>query len=183
VRSLKLVSVALVSVLLVACTTPAQVTKPDAMTERKAALFEASADRAKVYLINGKIAGIAGDMFGLNHGYPSDFFIDSRLIGSMNKDDALVFDLRPGVYRFSWNVRSTDLIDKKTVANDAEVRVGGGDIVVLLGDYNQGGAAFGGLIGAMISPPKTNVRRGSISDVSKKTFVVPQSCDAQLCIK
>jgi hypothetical protein len=77
----------------------------------------------------------------------------------MNKEDVMVFELKPGVYNFSWNVRSTDPIDKKSEPQIFEYRLGEGDIVVLRGDYDLGGAGSFGLIGSMFSPPKTEIKK------------------------
>lgn len=179
-RIAKFMLVAVLGTFLAGCTTPATVTRTDTVSERRAANFEVAPDRAKVYFVNGKIVG---NLFGLNHRYPSDLFVDSQPVGSMNKENVMVFDLPPGKYKFSWNVRSTDMIDKKTVPRETEFRVAGGDVLVLRGDWDPGASGSFGLIGAMISPPKTEIRRGDRADVGGKEFVLPQTCDVSLCLK
>lgn len=89
-------------------------------------------------------------MFNMKHQYPSDFIVDGKTIGSKNKEDALVFEVKPGKYDFYWNVRSTDPIDKKANPQVMPIILQGGDIVVLQGDYSLGGATMFGLIGAMV---------------------------------
>lgn len=165
---------------LCACTTPAASIKADADTTKKAVQFLTSDDRAKVYFVNGKMIG---NIFGLNHKYPSDLYVNSQLIGSMNKDDALVFELLPGTYQFHWSVRTTDPIEQKAVAQPQQLELKGGDMIVLLGEYDIGGAAMFGLVGALVAPPKTSISRGDRPAVNGKSFVVPQSCPASVCAR
>lgn len=176
----KRLTILVVAILLTGCTTPAVVLKSDPETARKASAFEVKPDRAKVYFVSGKIVG---NIFGMSHGYPSDLYVNSQLVGSKNKEDAMVFELNPGVYNFSWNVRSTDLIDKKTEPRQFETRLGAGDVVVLRGDWDPGAAHAFGLLGAMVSPPKTEIRRAERTEIANKSFVLPQSCDVKLCLK
>lgn len=163
-----------------ACTTPAIVTKADAETAQKAMAFEVPNDRAKVYFVNGIIMG---NMFKMKHQYPSDFIVDGKTIGSKNKEDVLVFELKPGKYDFSWNVRSTDPIDKNANPQVMSTILKGGEVVILQGDYSLGGAAMFGLIGGMVSPPKTWLSKADRSEVLGKSIVMPQTCEAQLCLK
>lgn len=163
-----------------ACTTPAVVSKADADTTQKAMAFEVPNDRAKVYFVNGKVME---NMFNMKHQYPSDFIVDGKTIGSKNKEDALVFEVKPGKYDFSWNVRSTDPIDKNATPQIMPIILKGGEVVVLQGDYSLGGAAMFGLIGGMVSPPKTWLNRAEKSEVNGKTIVLPQTCEVQVCLK
>lgn len=163
-----------------ACTTPAVVSKADTDATQKAMSFEVSKDRAKVYFVNGKIIE---NMFNMKHQYPSDFIVDGKTIGSKNKEDALVFEVKPGRYDFSWNVRSTDPIDKKANPQVMPIILQGGEIVVLQGDYSLGGAAMFGLIGGMVSPPKTWLNKADRSEVQGKTIVLPQNCEVNVCLK
>jgi hypothetical protein len=164
---------------MVACATPAVVLKSDPETARQASAFEVKADRAKVYFVSGKIVG---NIFGMSHSYPSDLYVNSQLVGSKNKEDVMVFELAPGIYNFSWNVRSTDPIDKKTEPRQFEKSLKAGEVVVLRGDWDPSGTALG-LLGAMIAPPKTEIRQAERSEISNKSFVLPQSCNVKLCLK
>jgi hypothetical protein len=176
---MKILFIVLICLGLQACTTPAVVSKADDITTMKAMSFDVKTDRAKVYFVNGKILE---NMFNMKHQYPSDFMIDGKVIGSKNKDDALVFEVKPGKFNFSWNVRSTDLIDKNAVPQIMALNVMPGEILVLKGDYSMGGGAFG-LIGAMISSPKTWLIKTERAEIQGKNIVLPQSCDANVCLK
>jgi hypothetical protein len=165
---------------LCACTTPAVAIRADSDTTKRAAQFLTSGDRAKVYFVNGKMIG---NVFGLNHKYPSDLYVNSQLIGSMNKDDALVFELWPGTYQFHWSVRSTDPIEQKATAQSQLIQLKGGDVVVLLGEYDLGGSAMFGLVGALVAPPKTSILPGERLAVNGKSFVIPQSCPTSVCAR
>jgi len=57
-----------------------------------------------------------------------------------------------------------------------------GQILVLRGDYDQGGSHFG-LIGAMINHPTSVIVIARQEDVLKKKAVIPQSCESNLCIR
>lgn len=155
------------------CTTQAIVSKPDVDTTKRAASFEVGRDRSKVYFINGKMVG---NLFNMKHKYPSDFIINGKIIGSMNKDDVMVMELRPGNYELSWNVRSTDLINKKSVPQLININIKGGEIIILQGDYSLGGASMFGLIGSMVSSPKAFLSKGDRPDIQGKNVVTPQYC-------
>ncbi len=165
---------------LCACATPASVLQADAETTRKASQFSTTDDRGKIYFVNGKMIG---NIFGLGHKYPADLYVNAQLIGSMNKDDALVFEVRPGEYQFHWNARTTDPIDQKALQQQRLVRVNGGDVVILQGDFDPGGAAMFGLVGALVAPPKTSILPSSRSEVNGKSFVLPQSCPSSICVR
>jgi hypothetical protein len=177
---MKFVLIVLTCLVLQACTTPAIVSKADDVTTQKAMAFEVSKDRAKVYFVNGKIVE---NMFNMKHQYPSDFLINGKTVGSKNKEDALVFEVKPGKFDFSWNVRSTDPIDKNALPQTMSINLTPGEILVLRGDYSLGGAAMFGLIGGMVSPPKTWLIKTEKSEISGKTIVLAQDCDANLCLK
>jgi len=179
-NAMKFILIILTCFGLQACTTPAIVSKADDATTQKAIAFEVSNDRAKVYFVNGKIVE---SMFNMKHQYPSDFIVDGKVIGSKNKEDALVFEVKPGKFNFSWNVRSTDPIDKNAAQQVMPVNLMPGEILVLRGDYSLGGAAMFGLIGGMVSPPKTWLIKAEKSEIQGKTIVLAQSCDINVCLK
>ncbi len=165
--------IATIASLLLGCTTPAKVVTASNTVAENAKNFRVKNEKAKIYFVNGKLVG---NIFGVNHKYPSDFYINSQLIGSMNHTDAMVFEIDPGNYTFSWNVRSTDPIDKKCEPQPFEMRVAAGDVLVLRGDYDLAGASSFGLIGSLISPPKSELKRDSRKAVEGKQFVEPQQC-------
>lgn len=161
------------------CMTPAVVMQADSQVVGRAMSFDVSPDRARVYFISGIISE---NMFNMSHKYPSDFMLNGKLIGSKNKDDVMVFELRPGSYDFAWSVRSTDLIDKNSVPQTMSLILSPGEIVVLQGDYSMGGGAMFGLLGSMISPPKTWLVRADRSKALSKNVVVPQNCEVNVCL-
>lgn len=172
---------ALVTVLLAACQTPAIVQQADSDSENRAKTFQVDAAKGKIYFVNGQIT--YGGFLTQTHPYPSDFIVNDKVIASMNKENVLVFDLVPGNYEFSWMPRSSDPIDKNSVPNKLKTRVDGGKIVILRGDYSLGGAMAFGLIGSMVSPPQTSIVFGAKNDILNKTVVMPQNCPAAMCIK
>ena len=177
---MKFILLVLACLSLQACTTPAIVSKADDATTLKAMSFEVSNDRAKIYFVNGRIVE---NMFNMKHQYPSDFIVDGKVIGSKNKEDALVFEVKPGNFNFSWNVRSTDPIDKNAAPQVMSINLVAGEILILRGDYSLGGAAMFGLIGGMVSPPKTWLIKTDKSEIQGKTIVLAQNCDVNVCLK
>ena len=73
--------------------------------------------------------------------------------------------------------------DKNANPQIMSVILQGGEVLVLQGDYSLGGAAIFGLIGGMVSPPKTWLRRAERAEVQGKTIVLPQNCDVNVCLK
>jgi hypothetical protein len=165
--------------ILTGCMTPAIVQTADDTTRTKALSFEVPPDRGRVYFVSGTVKE---NIFGMKHKYPSNFFVHGQNIGSKNPDDVMVFDLKPGQYEFRWSVRSTDPIDKNSSPEPYRAVITGGRSIVLRGDYSIGGAMFG-LVGGMVSPPKSFLVEGIRDDVMGKNVVVPQSCHAEICLK
>ena len=161
------------------CNTPALVNKVDEDTQKNALNFQPNPQFARVYFVTGKIMGT---MFNNNHSYPADIFVNTTQIGSINKDNVLYFQLKPGNYDFSWAVRNTNLIVKQTVPQKTNFDIFAGQVLVLRGDYNQGGSVFG-LLGAMIAPPTSVITVADRDEASKKQVVTPQTCDPSLCPK
>ncbi len=168
----------MLSLSLIACTTPAVVQKADSDVENKAKSFQVDPNKSKIYFINGKMTS---GLFNPIHSYPSDLAINDIVIGSMNKENVLVVDLLPGTYEFSWLPRSTDMIDKKSVPQKTKLKVDGGQVLVLQGDYSMGGAAYFGLLGSMVSPPTTSIVVANREDVKNKVVVSPQNCKPSIC--
>jgi hypothetical protein len=165
---------------LVGCATPALVQNADDATRAKALAFDVSSDRGRVYFVSGSVKE---NIFGLKHKYPSNFFVHGQNIGSKNPENVMVFDLRPGQYEFQWGVRSTDPIDKNSVPAPFRAVVPPGGVLVLRGEYSIGAAMVLGLVGSMVSPPRSFLVEGSRDEVVGKVVVVPQTCPPTICLK
>ena len=174
----KIILSSVLSLSLIACTTPAVVQKADSDIENKAKSFHVDSNKSKIYFINGKMTS---GLFNPTHSYPSDLAINDVVIGSMNKENVLVVDLLPGMYEFYWLPRSTDMIDKNSVPQKTKLKVDGGQVLVLQGDYSMGGAAYFGLLGSMVSPPTTSIVVASREDIKNKVVVSPQNCKPSIC--
>ena len=179
IHTFRILSAMFIFGLLGGCTTPAVVQKADPLSEYKAKIFDVDASKSKIYFVNGKATP---NMFNIDHPYPSDFYVNDIAVGSMNKDNAMVIDLIPGQYDFHWLPRSTDLIDKNSVPQKSRIKVEGGQVIVLRGDYSLGAAAFFGLIGSIASPPKS-ITVAMKDDISSKVIVLPQNCKTNFCAK
>lgn len=164
---------------LTGCMTPAIVQSADDTTRLKALSFDVPPDRGRIYFVSGTIKE---NIFGMKHKYPSNFFVHGQNIGSKNPEDVMVFDLKPGQYEFHWVVRSTDPIDKNSTPETFRAVVTGGKVVVLRGDYSMGGAMFG-LVGSMVSPPKSFLVEVGRDEVMGKNVVIPQSCHSGICLR
>lgn len=180
IRNKNIVLATLLTLMLAGCTTPALVQKADAISEKKAKEFHTEPNKTKIYFVNGKMtSGFINPM----HSYPSDILVNDVQIGSMNKENVMVFDVAPGSYDVSWMPRSTDPIDQKATQNKLKINALGGQVIVLQGDYSMGGAAGFGLLGAMVSPPATSVTITSKDEVASKIVVQPQNCAPNICLK
>lgn len=166
--------------LLAGCATPASVQTPDTRLEEQARAFAVEPSKARIYFVNG---ALVGNIFGKSHQYPSDIMIDGNTVGSMNRENAMVIDVRPGIYEVSWKPRSTDPIDQRATPKGLSVKLDAGAHTILKGDYSIGAALAFGLIGGLIAPPSTSVSLAARSDIDGKTFVVPQNCTPQICPK
>ena len=178
-KRLKLLVCMTILTLLSGCNTPAKVDKVDEQTQIDLFRFESNPSTAKVYIFTGKLIG---SLFNSNHSFPADIYVNTTQIGSINKENVMYFELKPGNYDFSWVARNSDLIVKQTVPLKSNFDVLPGQILVLRGDYDQGGSHFG-LIGAMINHPTSVIVIARQEDVLKKKAVIPQSCESNLCIR
>ena len=165
--------------LLGACSTPAKVNEVDAQTQRDVLGFQSNPGSARVYIFTGKLIG---GLFNSNHTFPADIYVNTTQIGSINNENVMYFELKPGHYDFSWVARNNDLIVKQTVPLKSNFDLLAGQILVLRGDYDLGGTHFG-LIGAMINHPSTVIVKAQQDDVLQKKVVTPQTCDPGLCVR
>jgi hypothetical protein len=169
-----------VSFFMVGCSTPATVVKLDSDKEASVKYFVSKPDLGRVYFTNGKIIGTLNNIFNFNpvHRNSSDVLLNTIVIGAINYEDILVFDVPPGKYKISWGVRSTDLILKQTKVSEFEFTIVAGEIKILKGDFDQGA---GNLLGTLYNPPKTTVTESDREFLKGKNFVAPQSCPSNLC--
>jgi|FreactcultureFD7_1027221.scaffolds.fasta_scaffold02126_5 hypothetical protein len=156
---------------LMACAGIAPVVKYDPIIEAKARSFEVKPGLAKVYFTGGDKKG---SLFGDRpHGLRSNLFVNGLQIASVNSPDTVVFDLRPGTYSFSWGA---------TNAQTITIPIAAGEIVAIRGDYNMGGGAYFGAIGALAGGPFTSIVRIDKSQLNMTQIVAPQTCPPNICI-
>lgn len=160
------------------CSTPAHVLKVEIEKDPTITSFVAKPDSGRVYFTNGNIIGF--NIFNHHplHTHSSDISINSVSVGSMNSNDVMVFDILPGNYKISWNVRSTDLILKKTQPTSFDFSIASGEVKVLKGDFDNGA---GNLLGSLYNPPKTSVSESERKFFEGKNFVSPQTCPSSIC--
>ncbi len=161
------------------CAIKANVVKHDEQSSVTAKNFTADEKLAKVYFLTTS----KDNWLSMKTGYSADLKINDTLIGSINDDNVMYFNLAPGAYRFEWFMRSSDLIESRSTSVELPYRVAAGDVIILRGKYNAGGSAGFGLIGALISPPKYEMEISKDRDLIKELVVAaPQSCPANICI-
>jgi hypothetical protein len=160
------------------CAIKANVVKHDEQSTSKAKNFTPHEKLAKIYFLTTS----KDNWLGMKTGYSADLKVNGTLIGSINDDSVMYFNLSPGAYKFDWFMRSSDLFESKATSVEFPYRVAAGDVVILRGKYNPGGAGFG-LIGALISPPKYEIEIGTDRNLIKELEVAaPQSCPSNICV-
>ncbi|MBU3565063.1 hypothetical protein [Polynucleobacter sp. MWH-HuK1] len=161
------------------CTIKANVTKHDEQSSIAAKNFTPHEKLAKVYFLTTS----KDNWLSIKGGYSADLKINGALIGSINDDNVMYFNLAPGTYTFEWFMRSSDFIESRATSVELPYRVAAGDVVILRGKYNAGGSAGFGLIGALISPPKYEMEISKDRDLIKELVIAaPQSCPPTICI-
>ena len=110
-------------------------------------------------------------------------FINDKLIGSINKENVLVFDMKPGEYEFLWKNRTTDIAEQNSVPEKLLIKLEAGQSTVIRGNYHlTAGTMFFGLIGALISPPYTSIEITGREEVTNKIVVISKNCDLTICM-
>jgi hypothetical protein len=161
------------------CTIKANVVKHDEQSTATAKNFTADEKLAKVYFLTTS----KDNLFKMKQGFSADLKVNGTIIGSINDDNVMYFKLQPGTYKFEWVMRSSDFIEARATSVELPYRVAGGDVVILRGKYNAGGAGGFGLIGALISPPKYELEISSERDLIKELDIAaPQSCPPTICV-
>ncbi|MDP1841037.1 MAG: hypothetical protein Q8N31_02635 [Reyranella sp.] len=126
---------------LTGCLGPPPVLASSEVTRAAINLEEPPADRARVFAFTGR-----GPLFSgggkatTSHILPADIYVNNVKIGTVNPKEAMVFDVAPGRYSFSW------MIYNQRVGWGEEMRPGifelpGGVIVGISAEY-VGGTYF-----------------------------------------
>ena len=175
-----------------ACATPVIVNKADRITTDKAASFQVTKERSKVYIISGIIRDHG--LIKFQYKVPTDIYINGKKIGAKNGNDVMVIEFKPGNYDFSWKARSAaPNTDKSHIFRKNLLA---GEVTVLQQDFSPGGAgagaAVGGLLGGLVggvldgSPGNFFVEvdiNSAKSAISSGNVVVPQTCPSTVCLK
>jgi hypothetical protein len=91
------------TVLLAGCWGPPPVLASSEVTQAAINLETPPADRARVFVFTGR-----GPIFGsgsvpqVSHNIAADIYVNDVKIGTVNPKEAMVFDVAPGRYSFSW---------------------------------------------------------------------------------
>ena len=175
----KIISPLIVLITLSGCAIKANVVKHDEQSTAVAKNFTPEEKFAKVYFLTTS----KNNFFNMKQGYSADLKINGVVIGSINDDNVMYFKLEPGSYRFEWFMRSSDIIEARATSVEFPYRVAGGDVIILRGKYNAGGASGFGLLGALLSPPKYEIEVSNERDVIKELDIAaPQSCPSNICV-
>jgi hypothetical protein len=167
-------SIAVITALLslTGCAANVSVMQADQSNQQQALSFSTKANSAKVYFVGGK----TGNMIKTSMAGGAILFIDGIRIGQIDRNDVMVFDLKPKQYSFAWQYPSGDS-QMQFLQRDVKA----GDVIILEATWNTGGAGLG-LLGLMASPAKYEINETyDRSLVMGKRVVVPQSCPQTLC--
>jgi hypothetical protein len=165
--------------LLNGCAIKADIVKHDDKVSTTAKNFTPDDNLAKIYFLTTS----KDNFFKIKSGHSADLKVNGNVIGSINDDNVMYFKVLPGTYRFEWVMRSSDIFETRATSVELPYRVASGDVVILRGKYNAGGAQFGGLIGALLVPPKYEIEVSSDRELIKELNVAaPQNCPSNICI-
>jgi hypothetical protein len=166
-------------IIVTGCAIKADVVRHDEKVTNTAKNFTADDKLAKIYFLTTS----KDNFFKMKQGFSADLKVNGVVIGSINDDNVMYFKLQPGTYKFEWVMRSSDLFETRSTSVEFPYRVAGSDVVILRGKYNAGGAQFGGLIGALISPPKYEIEVSNDRELIKElNIAAPQSCPSNICV-
>lgn len=165
--------------LLNGCAIKADVVKHDEKVSTTAKNFTPDDKLAKIYFLTTS----KDNFFKIKSGHSADLKVNGNVIGSINDDNVMYFKVSPGTYRFEWVMRSSDLYETRASSVELPYRVAGGDVVILRGKHNAGGSAFGGLLGALLVPPKYEIEVSNDRDMIKElNIAAPQNCPPSICV-
>ncbi len=157
---------------LIGCATNVSVMQADPQKQQQAMSFSAKPNTAKVYFVGGK----TGNMIKTSMAGGAILFIDGIRIGQIDRNDVMVFDLKPKQYSFAWQYPSGDS-QMQFLQRDVKA----GDVIILEATWNTGGAGLG-LLGLMASPAKYEIKETyDRSLVMGKRITTPQSCPPTIC--
>jgi hypothetical protein len=165
------------SLMLAGCATTIPTNKYSDVEREKLLQFSGNPNVARVFFLNGITSN---QMVNLRHGFPSSLILNDVVIGSVNKGDVLVADLKPGNYVARW--RPPFEKDGASRFKAQNLNLQAGEVVIIRSIFNPGGTGFG-LIGAALSPPSLELDIGDDkSDISSLTVVKPTDCPQTLCV-
>lgn len=173
---MKRFSISLIAVFLVsgcANLTPLPAAKYPSSSESSINAFSVPNSVGRVYYSIGKVTG---GMYEVDLKYPHNVYVGSTIVGRVNVQETLVFDLKPGDYVLGFSTKEEG--PEKTL----NVKVLGGDVIALRGDLRLGTTGFG-LIGAAVNPGGPELLRIDKSALRQPLNpVVPQSCPSSMCV-
>lgn len=142
-------------------------------SESNANNFSVPSNVGRVYYSIGKVTG---GMYEVDLKYPHNVYVGPVVIGRVNAQETMVFDLKPGDYVLGFSTGAEG--PEKTL----NIKVLGGDVIALRGDQRLGTTGFG-LIGAAANPGGPELLRVDKSVLRQPLSpVAPQSCPSTLCI-
>lgn len=189
--NIKIILTIFLSLSLQAFAEPAAVQNADADLANKATELTVETGKARIYFITGKdTSGIVTDKPPFKSS--SDLLVNDTVIGSINRENLLVADLKPGMYEFYWQPTDTIKSNSKIVPQKMKLNIESGQILVLQGDYHDGmsktkkiGSLFFGALGALAmglsSTPTSSLVVASEEDIKNKTLVTPTNCNPSIC--
>lgn len=138
------VALGVVSFLVAACGPPAKSVQPiaaDPTTARSAtSLQRPPADRARVIVMSGETFRYTGrgSSYIAPHDMPGDIYVNDTKVGTLNHSEAMVFDLAPGAYSFSWIAFKESADTMKQRSEPSRHNLNGGGLLVLMTWYDSG---------------------------------------------
>lgn len=133
-------------------------------------------DRARIYVFTGT-RDVINQYFRtrMAHSLPADIYVNDTKIGNVSSGEALVFDVRPGDYSFTWMIYN----QKKGFLEEmepAQVTAEAGKIVLLSAELNGYTFAFDrGVLTSLVNPGGKSLKDGV-------RVTRPATCPPSICL-
>ena len=138
------VALIVLSSLLSACGPPAKSVQPieadPTMARSATSLQRPPPDRARVIVLSGETFRYTGrgSSYIAPHDMPGDIYVNDTKVGTLNHSEAMVLDLVPGAYSFSWITFKESVATMKKRSEPSRHNLNAGSLLLLMTWYDSG---------------------------------------------
>lgn len=133
-------------------------------------------DRARVYIFTGLIQAGYPIRYTTRHSASADIFVDGVKIGTVNPNEVMVFDVKPGKFTMWWQYHNRE----KLLIGDwrrQDRMLNGGQVLFLTADMEDDGTGLNTLPGTQY------VEQGRLNPKLNFKVTTPTNCPLTLCVQ